>query len=473
MKMKWIAGVLLTAMTISACDENTQGIGSSFEDDVDRFTILTDTFEVTSRSIIVDSVLARSSSCYLGCMKDPETNDYVASSYTTQFVQLEALAYSLFPDEEYIVSRIGDKAIVDSCHLNIYIDSYEGDTLAPMKLMVHELSRPAKENIQYYSDFDPEEEDMIRTDGLKKEKSYAYVNYLLNDSLRSSSFMHYINIQLNDPYTDKKGNVYNNYGTYLLQSYYKYPAYFKNSLTFAQNICPGFYIQTIDGAGLMSKIYTTELAVFYQVRNDDGSVKTNARRFTATEEILQTSNIYHNKERIKELANDNTCTYLKTPAGIFTEVTLPIDDIMFGHEKDTLASAQISFERYNSVEENALEAPDYLVMLPKAQLYSFFEEKNVPDSKTSFLGSLNSTYNTYEFSNISTLITTLWNNRANAGEDWNKVVLVPVERNSGNIAAATTTKISNLMSLTSTRLVGGTGNTHKPITISVIYSKNN
>ena len=342
-----------------------------------------------------------------------------------------------------------------------------------MKLMVHELSRPAKENIQYYSDFDPEEEDMIRTDGLKKEKSYAYVNYLLNDSLRSSSFMHYINIQLNDPYTDKKGNVYNNYGTYLLQSYYKYPAYFKNSLTFAQNICPGFYIQTIDGAGLMSKIYTTELAVFYQVRNDDGSVTTNARRFTATEEILQTSNIYHNKERIKELANDNTCTYLKTPAGIFTEVTLPIDDIMFGHEKDTLASAQISFERYNSVEENALEAPDYLVMLPKAQLYSFFEEKNVPDSKTSFLGSLNSTYNTYEFSNISTLITTLWNNRANAGEDWNKVVLVPVERNSGNIAAATTTKISNLMSLTSTRLVGGTGNTHKPITISVIYSKNN
>ena len=174
------------------------------------------------------------------------------------------------------------------------------------------------------------------------------------------------------------------------------------------------------------------------------------------------------------MASDNTCTYLKTPAGIFTEVTLPISDIMEGHENDTLASAQISFERYNSVEEdNALEPPFYLVMLPKAQLFSFFEEKNLPDDKTTFLGTLNETYNYYSFGNISTLITSLWENRENAGEDWNKVVLVPVERNSGNDSSGTTTKISNLMSLSSTRLVGGSANTHKPITISVIYSKSN
>ncbi len=464
----------MTAMTISACDENTQGIGSSIEKDVDRFTILTDTFEVTSRSIIVDSVLARGSSCYLGCMKDPETFDYVSSSYTTQFVQLEALAYNLFPDDEYLAKHIDGKAVADSCHLNIYINSAIGDTLAPMKLTVFELNRPAKENFPYYSDFDPVEQEMIRTDGLKKVKSYAYVNYLLNDSLRSENYLPYINIHLNDPYTDKNGKVYKNYGTYLMQTYYGYPAYFKNSMTFCQNVCPGFYIENTDGAGLISKIYTTELVVYYQVRDDEGKLSSSARRFASTEEVLQTSNIYHNKERIKQLASDNTCTYLKTPAGIFTEVTLPISDIMEGHENDTLASAQISFERYNSVEEdNALEPPFYLVMLPKAQLFSFFEEKNLPDDKTTFLGTLNETYNYYSFSNISTLITSLWENRENAGEDWNKVVLVPVERNGGNNAAATTTKISNLMSLSSTRLVGGSANTHKPITISVIYSKSN
>ena len=144
MKIKWLAGVLLTAITISECDENTQGIGSSLEGDIDRFTILTDTFEVTSRSIIIDSVLARGSSCYLGCMKDPETNDYVTSSYTTQFVQLEALADNVFADDEDIASRIDGKAVADSCHLNIYINAFVGDTLAPMKLIVQELDRPAK-----------------------------------------------------------------------------------------------------------------------------------------------------------------------------------------------------------------------------------------------------------------------------------------------------------------------------------------
>ena len=84
---------------------------------------------------------------------------------------------------------------------------------------------------------------------------------------------------------------------------------------------------------------------------------------------------------------------------------------------------------------------------------------------------MNSSYNTYSFDNISTLVTDLWKNRDYADEDWNKVVLVPVERNGGNVSAATTSKVSNLMSLTSTRLIGGSENTHKPITISVIYSK--
>lgn len=462
----------MTAITISACDEDTQGIGSSLEGDIDRFTILTDTFEVTSRSIIVDSVLARGSSCYLGCMKDPETNDYVTSSYTTQFVQLEALADNVFPDDEDIASRIDGEAIADSCHLNIYVNSFVGDTLAPMKLIVHELNRPAKENILYYSDFDPAEQEMIRIDGLHKTKTYTYVNYLLSDSLRNTtSFLPYINIIINDPYTAKDGTVYNNYGTYVIQNYLKHPEYFKNSLTFNQNVCPGFYFESAGGAGIITKVFTTELVVFYRVHDDDGKVSTRARRFTATEEILQTSNIHHNKKRIEQLAADNSCTYLKTPAGIFTEVTLPIEDIMRGHEKDTLASAQIIFERYNSVEDNALNAPTYLVMIPKAKLYSFFEEKGLPDSKTSFLSALNSSYNTYTFDNISTLVTSLWNNRNFGDEDWNKVVLVPVERNGGNASATSTTKVSNLMSLTSTRLIGGSENTHKPITISVIYSK--
>jgi hypothetical protein len=146
---------------------------------------------------------------------------------------------------------------------------------------------------------------------------------------------------------------------------------------------------------------------------------------------------------------------------------------MKNHEKDTIASAQIAFPTYNNKTEHGLEAATYIVMLPKSQLFKFFEERNLPDSKTSFLGTFDSSYNIYEFGNISTLVTDLYKNKAKNGADWNKVVLVPIERNSGTSGTALTSKVSNLMSLTSVRLVGGPQNTHDPIKISVIYSKSN
>ena len=46
------------------------------------------------------------------------------------------------------------------------------------------------------------------------------------------------------------------------------------------------------------------------------------------------------------LREDNTCTYLKTPAGIFTEVTLPVDEISTSHSTDSLLTAKIVFQRH-------------------------------------------------------------------------------------------------------------------------------
>ena len=96
MKAKWIAGILLMAITISACDDDTATVGSSLTKDVDHFTIYTDTFNVATRSIKIDSVLSKSEYCYLGRIKDPTTGDYVTSDFTTQFNTLESLAGKLF-----------------------------------------------------------------------------------------------------------------------------------------------------------------------------------------------------------------------------------------------------------------------------------------------------------------------------------------------------------------------------------------
>lgn len=114
-------------------------------------------------------------------------------------------------------------------------------------------------------------------------------------------------------------------------------------------------------------------------------------------------------------------------------------------------------------------------MLPKDSLYSFFENKDLPNNSTSFMGVYNSSNNTYTFNNISNLITHMYNMKkdGNASENWNKAVLVPVSITTTNSSSGSSsiTNVSNEMSLKSAKLVGGLDNPFDPITISVIYNR--
>jgi hypothetical protein len=60
--------------------------------------------------------------------------------------------------------------------------------------------------------------------------------------------------------------------------------------------------------------------------------------------------------------------------------------------------------------------------------------------------------------------------RRNTTPDWNKVVLIPVQVETSGTTSATT--VSNEMNVNSIRLVGGAGNKHAPIRMSVIYNVN-
>ena len=80
------------------------------------------------------------------------------------------------------------------------------------------------------------------------------------------------------------------------------------------------------------------------------------------------------------------------------------------------------------------------------------------------------TYNTYTFNNIGSLIKYLGKNADRSKPDWNKVVIVPVTVTVNNTTGELT-KVAHDMSMTSTRLVGGSQNPYSPLKISVIYSK--
>lgn len=479
---KWImAGIALLTVAISSCDEDTSTLGYSLTSDVDRFTIKTDTFDVATKSIAAGAVLSRNAYTYLGRIKDPETGTYINCDFSTQFSVLENEVDKIFKKKDIVVGRDdNDQPIADSCFVNIMINAYQGDSLTAMRLTLEELDTPMKSSDVVYTDFDPEAAGFVRqTNGaVKTNKMYSASDLTLNDSLRnvyrSGAYYAYIKVPLNNEYIDKDGNKYNNYGTYLMRKYYENPNNYKNFNSFTRNVCPGFYIKSSDGQGLMVETVFTQLSLFYRYKSGEGTYTANPT-FSSTDEVLQTTHINYDQAGIDKLVAEDTCTYLKTPAGIYTEVTLPVDDIKKGHENDTIISAKITFNRMraaNEVSEVVLEEPTNILLVERDSLSSFFEENSLPDNTNSFLATYNKTQKTYSFNNISSLVNSMYNKKGKS-ENWNKVVLIPVQvTTSSTSSSSTITSIANEMNINSVRLVGGSANKHTPIRISVIYNSN-
>ena len=278
-----------------------------------------------------------------------------------------------------------------------------------------------------------------------------------------------------------------------MNEYYKHPEYFKNAYAFIHNLVPGFYFKTTSGIGSMAYIRLSQLNVYFRHKttytNTDGTKKDTIyaamASFPGTEEVLQTTRIQNDQNVISQLVADPSCTYIKSPAGVYTELTLPVTQIVekkytvggkeYSHKNDTINSAKVVLRRINNTQDSkyTLGAPTTLLMLPKSDAKAFFENNRTADYKTSFLASYSSSTNTYTFNNIGSLIKNLYDKADRSNSEWNKVVLIPVSVSYDTSSGVTELiSVSNDMSMTSTRLVRGDDDTkNSKITISVIYSK--
>lgn len=473
--LRLLTVLVIAALTFAACDDTTEGIGGSITNKIDNINISNSAFNVTTKSIVADSVLSRNNTGLIGKMKDPETGNYVKGDYMTQLGVLPT-----FSVDTLDIKKANNGSIeADSCYLLVSYNASYGDTIAPMKVTAYEMTEPMREDQEYYSNY-----DAFKNGWVSENNQHWSSNYNLSNTSDVKNFKIYLNKEYK-----KDGKTYKNYGSYILQTYEKHPEYFKTNFKFLHNVCPGFYIKNVGGTGNMAKIWNTEL-IFYWTRHktinkDSTAVSIGYNRFDGTEEVLQLNKIENDTENLKKLASKDQekCTYLKSPAGIFTEVTLPIEDIMRGHEKDTLNTATISFPRLNNDNEDNpynFATPSTILMVQKDSLQSFFEKSKLADNRTSYTASYSSTgsyKNAYTFQNIANLVSAMYKNKGK-GENWNKVVLVPV-----NVITTTqgyTTVISKInhdMSLASTRLKRGiittdsNGKETSPIQIKVIYSK--
>lgn len=486
--LRLLTVLVIAALTFAACDDTTEEIGGSITNKIDNINISDSAFNVTTKSIVAGAVLSRNNTGLIGKMKDPETGNYVKGDYMTQLSVLPTFSVDTL---DYIKQANKGSIEADSCYLLVSYNASYGDTIAPMKVTAYEMTKPMAEDKEYYSDYDAFEKGWV-----SETNQHWSSNYNLSNTSDVKNFKIYLNKEYK-----KDGKTYKNYGSYIMQTYAEHPEYFKTNYKFLHNVCPGFYIKNVGGTGNMAKIWNTEL-IFYWTRHktikakdgvtDSTAVGIGYNRFDGTEEVLQLNKIENDTKNLEQLASQQNCTYLKSPAGIFTEVTLPIEDIMRGHEKDTLNTATVSFPRLNNENEDNpynFATPSTILMVQKDSLQSFFEKSKLADNRTSYTASYSRTgtyKNAYTFQNIANLVSAMYKNKGK-GENWKKVVLVPV-----NIITTTqgyTTVISKInhdMSLASTRLIVGTDDSDKdyttdkktgkkvasgPIRIKVIYSK--
>lgn len=449
MKLKYLYTLLLGTLLWS-CDDSTSGIGGSTIAAGDSIPAGAAMYEVSTASILADSIYARTSTAYLGKYNDPQFGEFTAD-FIAQFN-----CGDNFEFPETLEEVLG-------ATLRLYYSSHFGDSLNAMRLQVDSLDKviPESELSTFYTSVDPSQYYNPNTQPLAR-KAFSAKGISAEDSTYT--------------YTDSYGysNSYTSYwqniklptslAQYMYDKYLENPDNYKNSEEFIKNVLKGFYISCTHGDGTILYIDDMQLILSfkYKVKSSSGlvdSLVTGGSVFAATKEVIQ-ANRFRNSDRLKELVKDPSCTYLKTPAGIFTEVTLPIDEIAEQHLRDTLNAVSLTFTRYNEKNESKypMGIPQYLLMVRKNDLYTFFEKNKLFDSETSFLAqyvSSGETANTYAFNNIAALVTYCINEkkRGENKKDWDKVVLVPVKVDtdaSGNIIG-----VKNSLDMESAALRGG------------------
>lgn len=484
-----------------ACDEDTASIGSTIMPVQDSLSTFYETFPLNTRSVLTGPVVANTSSCFIGSYYDPETKSVTTSSFLAQFHLQED--YSL-PSKDLVLKDGEGNVVADSCVIRIFHDKYYGDSLTTMKLTATDLrlDNVMEENETYHTNLDPKAY-VNPTPMVKASTTYSVLDQNLSSSATSLSSGNYRSIPI---------HLGAEYGSYILQNYFDHPEYFKNSYTFNHHVCPGFYIEHTGGIGALINSDVSALDVYFRYQENDTTVTKAWMRLGATQEVIQNTIISH--DNLKSLFDEEgyaydksgqPYTYVKSPAGIHTEIELPVQDIAMGelngnefkHENDTLNSARFTLRRYVAEEQNGnlLEPPTHLLLIRKSQVEDFFAKNSLPDNETSFLCEYNTKNNAYTFNNIAPLITFLrklrdnesgilptdmpderkrkWDAWERENPDWQKLELLPVTADYTTVQNYYTSQkvlvsVRNDYNLRSVRLEGSKNG---EIQLNVIYSR--
>ncbi|HCC86638.1 MAG TPA: hypothetical protein DEQ06_08685 [Porphyromonadaceae bacterium] len=373
-----------------SCDDTLDPVGFTIQPGMDNLTVGIDTLQLMSRTIQLDSIYARTTNPVLGEYLDPVFGS-IKSGYMGEF---------------YLPKGAGFKpgATVDSVKAVLSYTTMMGDSLAPMELSVYELNRSLKDAGNYTHINPAEYVDMTNPIGKKvfTGKNNTYHTEYYSSGYTTQPYKVY-DIHVDLPMT---------IGERFLNEYNKPEHGMLNNLNQFRQFFPGLYFTTSFGKSTILNVNTTSLNVHYHYTEAGGSssgedtVRSDALRLYITPDVTQINTIRSNNQQLLE--ENDSHTYVKSPAGVVTEITFPFSEIHHELKSRALNLANFTLYALPDAMENPLvkiSPPDYLLLVNRDSLDGFFEKGKLPDNITSFLSDkFDATTYSYKFNNISSMM---------------------------------------------------------------------
>jgi hypothetical protein len=427
MKAKLFLLSIFSIFIYAACEDDViDAIGMGIQPEQDIINVYDTIININSAyTVKVDSIYTVSVNGLLGNFYDSDYGD-IKAGYLCQYYPSLGFADT--------VAFNADGSLIDSVRLALYYTSYFGDSLAPMEVSVYPIIKPLNEN--YYTNIRPE--DYCNKSQLWGKKAYTAVDLTVSDSIRSLS-TYYKNVSIPLPVS---------WGETLYKEYVKRKASAPSAANFAKifgsldefvEFFPGTYLESSFGTGNLLQVDISEIYLYYKrltkkVNSIEDSTYTSSAVLTVTKEVIQLNNIKSSHSE-KLLDPDPEKMYLKTPAGVFSKIIIPVPEIVKGIGKRKFNSVSLKINAYPQPEKKyALPLPGMgvlsssysskLLLIEPDSVNTFFEAKKRANSETAFTTIYDASTQSYNFNNIANLIQSAMEK---APEKALELLLIPVQ----------------------------------------------
>ena len=416
-KLFLFTGLLSGLFYLISCDDSIDRVGMGIQPEGDQILAYGDSLSISGTTIKDPVLYAKTIYGLLGNFYDPSYGQLKAG-YICQFYPAQG-----FGDQDRINSVdafTGGK--IDSVQLKILYTAYVGDSLSPMEVSVYPVTKALEEN--YYTPLRPA--DYCDLDSILGKKVYTAYDLNISDSLHQANLLNGNYKVVSVPLSRELGQTfYDEYKECLKDPDRKNP--FKTPEAMAE-FFPGLYVRSTLGSGCLLQVEKTDVFIYYSWTQqvEDTTNQVNGFRtdtlisvavLDVTKEIIQLNEYVGSHDEQLWEVSDVEKMYIKTPAGIFAQISIPMGELKskIGNRKFSSVRLSIQAEvaddwKYTwtfpgTGAANSLSmAQSKMLLIEPDSISSFFEKQKVADGRTCYFTTFEPSTYSYTFSNIANVI---------------------------------------------------------------------